>query len=82
MTVRVGILDNETGFYVEDGGPGIPDAVKTRLETPSGLSRERGSGYGLQIVEKVVSEHGWKMEISDAACDGARFEFDNVAIFK
>lgn len=82
VTVRVGILDDEGGFYVEDDGRGIPAEVRTRLETPSGLSRERGSGYGLQIVETVVDEHGWTMSVGESDSGGARFEFSGVAVFR
>lgn len=82
VTVRVGILEDEGGFYVEDDGRGIPADVRTRPEMPSGLSRERGSGYGLQIVEKVVDEHGWEMDLGESDAGGARFEFSGVAIFR
>lgn len=82
VTVRVGILEDEGGFYVEDDGRGIPADVRIRLETPSGLIRERGSGYGLQIVEKVVDEHGWEMAVGESDAGGARFEFNGVAIFR
>lgn len=82
VTVRVGILGDGDGFFLEDDGPGIPEEVKTRLETPSGLSRERESGYGLQIVEKVVKEHGWEMEVTSSETGGARFEFPGAAVFQ
>lgn len=82
VTVRVGILDGEQGFYVEDDGTGIQQEVKTQLETPSGLSRERDSGYGLEIVQKVVDEHDWGMEITDSRAGGARFEFAQVGVFQ
>lgn len=82
VTVRVGILEDGTGFFIEDDGPGMPEKVKTRLETPSGLSRERGSGYGLQIVERVVKEHGWEMEVASSTTGGARFEFPGAAVFQ
>lgn len=82
VTVEVGILEDEDGFFVEDNGPGIPEDVLTRLETPSGLSRERESGYGLQIVEKIAEEHGWEMTITNSENGGARFEFIGAAVFK
>lgn len=82
VTIRVGVLEDERGFYVEDDGQGIPADVRTRLETPSGLSRERGSGYGLQIVETVVDEHGWQMAVDESVAGGARFEFDGVTMFR
>lgn len=82
VTVRIGILEDATGFYVEDDGPGLPDATKVQLETPSGLTRERGHGYGLQIVERITDEHGWEMQITDADAGGARFEFHGASVFQ
>lgn len=82
VTVEVGILDDCAGFYVEDDGPGLPESVKTRLETPSGLSRERGKGYGLQIVKSVADEHGWAVELAESPSGGARFEFVDSGVFR
>jgi PAS domain S-box-containing protein len=82
VTVEVGIIDDGTGFYLEDDGPGLPGSVETRLETPSGLSRERESGYGLQIVQSVADEHDWELEVGEATTGGARFEFVGAGVFR
>lgn len=82
VTVRIGILEDAIGFYVEDDGPGLPETIKVQLETPSGLTRERGQGYGLQIVERITDEHGWELHITDAESGGARFEFHGASVFQ
>lgn len=82
VSVRVDILDDASGFFVEDSGPGFSEEVLTQIETPSGLSRERESGYGLQIVEKIADEHGWKMQLMNAPAGGARVEFHGVTLFQ
>lgn len=51
------------------------------LRTVGQGCQERESGYGTQIVEKVVLEHRWEMENADVPCGGARFVFDGLAIF-
>lgn len=78
VTVRVGILGDGDGFFVEDDGSGFPQAVRVQLETPSGLSRKRDEGYGLQLVEQVAEEHGWEMRLTTGSEGGARFEFHGV----
>lgn len=82
VSVEVGVLAGAEGFYVEDTGPGVPADVKTQLETPSGLHRDRDSGYGFEIIQQVAEEHGWEITITDADSGGARFEFVGAAVFQ
>ncbi len=71
VTVAVG--RHETGFYVEDDGPGIP--LEKRDEVFEWQCSTAGrSGLGLSIVERIASAHGWRIEITDGTLGGARFE--------
>ena len=70
--VRVGPLDG--GFYVEDDGPGIPEADR-EVVLDSGYSGGDGTGFGLSIVETIAEAHGWDLGIVDGKDGGARFEF-------
>ncbi|MGM0591782.1 MAG: ATP-binding protein [Halobacteriota archaeon] len=79
VTIRVGILDDATGFYFEDDGSGFPDSVHAQVDTQSWTARGERGGYGLQIVQKIAGEHGWEMRLTDGASGGARIEFHGVA---
>ncbi|ELZ27169.1 PAS/PAC sensor signal transduction histidine kinase [Halogeometricum pallidum JCM 14848] len=79
VTVRVGVLDGEDGFYVEDDGPGLPDHVKAQLEASAESTSDHTGGYGLNIVQTVAAEHGWEMRVADAESGGARFEFRGMS---
>jgi signal transduction histidine kinase len=76
LTVRVGTLDG--GFYIEDDGKGIPETVKRRLFESGVTTRDQGTGFGLSIVEKLVTAHGWAVRATDSAEGGARFEITGV----
>ena len=78
-TVRVGQI-GDTGFYVADDGPGIPDDRKETVFEWGDSTRQDGSGIGLTIVERIADAHGWTVDVVDAADGGARFEFTGVAI--
>jgi signal transduction histidine kinase len=65
------------GFYVEDDGPGIPDAERDRV-FELGYSGDDGTGYGLPIVERIVDAHGWTVHVSTGSDGGARFEITGV----
>lgn len=80
VTVHVGVLDDKTGFYVEDDGPGLPASVRTRLESGRGAIEAGEYGFGLRIVGRIASEHGWTMRPTDAESGGARLEFRDATV--
>ena len=74
VTVTVGSLDEQPGFFVADDGSGIPVAdAETLFE--SGYSTADGTGLGLKIVDQITEAHGWTVRVLDSADGGARFEF-------
>jgi len=75
VTVTVGTT--ETGFYVEDDGPGIPDDEKVRVFDQGFTTDTDGTGFGLYIVQALAEAHGWSVSVADAEREtGARFEID------
>ena len=91
LTVRVGSLPD--GFFVEDDGPGIPEAERDRV-FDRGYSGGQGTGLGLSIVDRIAAGHDWDATVTEAelggpdaggdepAADaaGARFEFRGVGV--
>ncbi|MGM0447754.1 MAG: sensor histidine kinase [Methanobacteriota archaeon] len=76
VTVRVGPLD--TGFFVEDDGPGIPDDDKAEVFDHGFTTRDEGHGYGLSVVRTIVNAHGWDIVAADGEGGGARFEVTGI----
>ncbi|MCL9812968.1 ATP-binding protein [Natranaeroarchaeum aerophilus] len=74
--LRVIVGSDEEGFYVEDNGPGIPDAKKDAVFGQGYTTAEDGTGFGLYIVETLADAHGWEVSVHDAqeSETGARFE--------
>jgi len=66
------------GFYVEDDGPGIPEAKRAAVFEAGYSSSENGTGFGLRIVKQVVTTHGWDIRVTDVSEGGARFEITGV----
>jgi len=77
VTVRVGQTD-DSGFYVEDTGPGIPEEAREDVFEPGHTSTSGGTGFGLTIVKRIAEAHGWQVAVVDGAEGGARFEFTDV----
>ena len=77
VRVEVGPLDDGTGFYVADDGPGIPADIRATV-FDAGVTTDRdGTGFGLKIVSEVADAHGWSVSVADGD-GGARFEFRGV----
>ncbi|WP_136716614.1 sensor histidine kinase [Halorientalis salina] len=79
VTVRVG--PTETGFYVEDDGPGIPAAERERVFEYGYTTAESGTGFGLRIVAAIADAHGWTLHLSESggvpASDASRDSTDS-----
>jgi len=65
--VVIRTLRSEKGakVLILDNGPGLSPAVKQNLFTPYFTTKAGGTGLGLVIVKKIVSEHDGKIKISD-----------------
>ena len=73
LTVTVGTLATG-GFFVADDGVGVPESLQDELFEAGESSDRDGTGFGLAIVERVVTAHGWTVEPVDSQDGGARFE--------
>ena len=78
VTITVGSLDDRTGFYVADDGPGIPQEARESAFEPGFTTTDDGSGFGLAIVARIAAAHGWAVTLTESDADGARFEFAGV----
>lgn len=78
VTVHIGELIFDDGFFVEDNGKGIPDSYKNTVIEPGVAFDGDGSGAGLAVVERISTGHGWTLNITDSAEGGARFEFTGI----
>ena len=78
VAIRVGRLDDHSGFYVEDDGPGIPRADRRSVFESGYSTNDDGTGFGLAIVREIVEAHGWEITATESAEGGARFEITGV----
>lgn len=76
VTVQVGPL--ETGFYVADDGPGIPEELRDEVFDHGVTTSTDGTGYGLSIVRTIANAHGWDVTVGASDTGGARFEFTGI----
>lgn len=75
--VKIGLI-GESGFYVEDDGPGIPEDQRDNAFEPGFTTSSTGTGFGLSIVKEVAEAHGWDITLTEGSDGGARFEFIGI----
>lgn len=76
ITVSVRLLPDPT-IVVEDTGPGIPEAERSRVVQRfyrGGNATDEGTGLGLAIAHEVALAHSGQFIIAETEGGGARFE--------
>ncbi|GAA0587701.1 sensor histidine kinase [Halomonas salifodinae] len=70
------VIDAELCLRVEDDGPGIPDEHQGRVFDPFFTTKPagQGSGLGLAMAHRIVSDHGGSITLGDTDLGGAAFE--------
>ena len=68
--VGVGIQERHGGveITIQDNGVGIPEHLVAKIFEPFfSFGKENGTGLGLTIVQKLLSEHGGRIELLDSS---------------
>lgn len=60
-------------FVVEDQGVGIPAANLDRIFHPFFTTKAQGTGLGLAITQRIVREHGGRIQVKSVPGSGSRF---------
>ena len=58
---------------VSDDGPGLGPEQRAQLFVPGFTTKTHGSGLGLTIVERIVTDHGGTIEVDTAPGRGTTF---------
>ena len=73
LTLSAAVIDGEFRVSVKDSGPGIPPEVQKNLFLPYFSTKTTGSGMGLALSEKLISQHGGHIEFRTGP-EGATFD--------
>jgi signal transduction histidine kinase len=84
VRVSVRAIDGRAQVFVDDDGPGIPEADRERVfERFTRLDEHRtrngaggGSGLGLSLVRRIVERHHGSVQVETAPLGGARLAVD------
>ncbi len=81
IRVRIAARCDEVELSVADNGIGLPKTHRERITEPYVTTREKGTGLGLAIVNKIVADHGGRLELANRDGGGAeaRIIFDRLS---
>ena len=75
VTIEIGPLEDQHGFYLQDDGPGIAEDKRDDVFEYGHTTAHEGTGLGLAIVKQIADAHGWSVVVTESPSSGARFEF-------
>ena len=67
------VVDGEVEVIVEDSGTGIPVEYMERIFDLYFTTKQEGTGLGLSLVHRIVTEHGGRIEVQSLEGRGSRF---------
>jgi nitrogen fixation/metabolism regulation signal transduction histidine kinase len=80
IDIRTDLVKKRDSRYcrlsIKDFGKGIPEDKQAQLFTPYFTTKDSGTGLGLPIVERIVSDHGGSIWFNSALGAGTTFFID------
>ena len=73
IRLEIGRADSQAVVRITDSGPGIEREDRERIFEPFYSTKDRGSGLGLCVTQRIVDEHGGNMRIETPPGGGTSF---------
>jgi PAS domain S-box-containing protein len=73
LTLTTGVAGDGVWVSVADTGGGIPQEKINQIFQPFFTTKKKGTGLGLMIVQRIVREHGGRIEIESNVGTGTTF---------
>jgi two-component system, sporulation sensor kinase E len=73
LTVQTGATPENIWVSVTDTGCGIPEDQLSRIFAPFFTTKKKGSGLGLMIVQRIIREHGGRIDLESVPGRGTTF---------
>ena len=74
LTLASGATTEAVWLSVNDTGCGIPTDQLRRIFEPFFTTKQKGTGLGLMIVQRIIREHGGRIEIESRVGHGTTFK--------
>jgi signal transduction histidine kinase len=62
LSLRAAVEDGKLRVVVRDSGPGIPPEIQDHIFRPYFSTKDRGTGIGLTLAEKLIRQHRGQLD--------------------
>jgi PAS domain S-box-containing protein len=76
VEIRSSAENNTLSIQVADSGPGVPDDLREKIFDPFFTTSEEGSGIGLNIAQRIVTDHNGAISLHSSRWGGAEFRIE------
>ena len=73
IVVTSNLADERIILTFSDSGPGIAPDVKDKIFDPYFTTKSDGTGIGLSLSHRIVTDHGGSLTVADSNLGGAEF---------
>jgi signal transduction histidine kinase/CheY-like chemotaxis protein len=73
IAIASSAVGNQICITVSDSGPGVPEELKDKIFDPFFTTNPDGSGIGLSIAQRIVTDHNGTLTVNAAKLGGALF---------
>jgi two-component system, NtrC family, sensor histidine kinase HydH len=73
ILVSSGTDDGTVWFLVQDTGKGMSEDVQEKIFHPFYTTKDKGTGLGLAVINKIVTDHHGAITVSSVAGSGSTF---------
>jgi signal transduction histidine kinase/type II secretory pathway pseudopilin PulG len=73
ILVSSGAKDAQVWFAVQDTGKGMAEAVQEKIFHPFYTTKDKGTGLGLAVINKIITDHHGTITVDSVAGSGSTF---------
>jgi len=79
ISVRTVLEKEAVVIRVGDSGPGVPEGLRDKVFDPFYTTKSDGTGIGLSLCQRIISDHHGTLIVEESAWGGAEFVIALVA---
>ncbi len=73
ITLETGMEDEQVWLSIQDTGKGMAAEVKEKIFHPFFTTKEKGTGLGLAVIHKIITDHHGIIKVDSAVGEGTTF---------
>lgn len=76
IEVSSALENNRIVICISDSGPGVPPEIRGKIFDPYFTTKTDGTGIGLSLSHRIVTDHGGSFTVLDSKLGGAEFRIE------